>query len=388
MMSSNKVTHSIQVTNLPSHKIAEDIVDFSGKYEDKFYVIGEKLSVEQLQDYPGLKCVEVEILPLPELEDLEDDGEDYQVKVRLTIEIYETKRDSIKEKLDSWISKEDLQMKYLNHVVINSTSSFYVVHVILLAEVNTLHCKFGDVIESPILVDIWDKYMKSMITEGVCYSHGSIKVSSRDSLRTNINHLAENSIVDYHPNSNDIVRDLVHPAIYSYIKGVSKLKSNSQIQTKSDGSKRNDYWGREYEESKFQWLPTAFSISTDGKCTITEYINNLNQQKFPALYNDLEELFEVFLPNFEEVWSYIKSTTFFRGEDDSNFDEDIGVSDSDSVIQPTEKLKVNLKGCELQVIVKIVDYTLQPGQTYEGVWHAEGMSHEHIVMTGKCFNGN
>lgn len=35
----------------------------------------------------------------------------------------------------------------------------------------------------------------------------------------------------------------------------------------------------------------------------------------------------------------------------------------------------------LQVITKIVDYELEPGQSYEGVWHVEGMSHEEIVAT-------
>ena len=34
-----------------------------------------------------------------------------------------------------------------------------------------------------------------------------------------------------------------------------------------------------------------------------------------------------------------------------------------------------------QVITKIVDYELHPGQSYEGVWHVEGMSHENIVAT-------
>jgi hypothetical protein len=33
-----------------------------------------------------------------------------------------------------------------------------------------------------------------------------------------------------------------------------------------------------------------------------------------------------------------------------------------------------------QVITKIVDYELKPGQIYEGVWHVEGMSHEEIVL--------
>ena len=35
----------------------------------------------------------------------------------------------------------------------------------------------------------------------------------------------------------------------------------------------------------------------------------------------------------------------------------------------------------VQVITKIVDYELEPGQTYEGVWHVEGMSHENIIST-------
>jgi hypothetical protein len=33
------------------------------------------------------------------------------------------------------------------------------------------------------------------------------------------------------------------------------------------------------------------------------------------------------------------------------------------------------------VITKIADFELQPGQSFEGVWHVEGMSHEHIVAT-------
>ena len=35
-----------------------------------------------------------------------------------------------------------------------------------------------------------------------------------------------------------------------------------------------------------------------------------------------------------------------------------------------------------QVVVKIADFEFQPGQEFEGVWHYEGMAHEHVVMTG------
>lgn len=40
-----------------------------------------------------------------------------------------------------------------------------------------------------------------------------------------------------------------------------------------------------------------------------------------------------------------------------------------------------LRGRELQVIPKLVEYKLSRGETHEGVWHVEGMSHEHIVAT-------
>ncbi len=35
----------------------------------------------------------------------------------------------------------------------------------------------------------------------------------------------DNTDIDWHPDSNDIVRDLVHPSMYPYIKGVSSLKN-------------------------------------------------------------------------------------------------------------------------------------------------------------------
>ena len=60
-------------------------------------------------------------------------------------------------------------------------------------------------------------------------------------------------------------------------------------------------WNRKYENSKFQWLPTYFKISEDGDCHISDYVNNLDKDKFQSLYKDLERLFEVFLPYFEEV---------------------------------------------------------------------------------------
>lgn len=48
---------------------------------------------------------------------------------------------------------------------------------------------------------------------------------------------------------------------------------------------------------------------------------------------------------------------------------------------PLDVKPCSLRGKKLQVITKIVDYELQPGQSHSGVWHVEGMSHEEIVLT-------
>ena len=160
------------------------------------------------------------------------------------------------------------------------------------------------------------------------------------------------------------------PELYPYVKGVSKLNNDNMHNiNRSD----KDFWDRPYEDSNFQWLPTPFQISKEGKCTISEYVNNLNKERFTKLYTDLEKLFEVFLPYFEEVWAYSKAMSLFN------------LKEIDNLNTPPifQKEKVSFLSSELQVIVKIVDYTLQPTQVYEGVWHAEGMSHENIVMTGK-----
>ena len=43
---------------------------------------------------------------------------------------------------------------------------------------------------------------------------------------------------------------------------------------------------------------------------------------------------------------------------------------------------VSFNNSNLQAVVKIADYTFEPGAEFEGVWHYEGMAHEDIVMTG------
>ena len=376
---------SIDKSSGPEGNFVPDLMNFLEAHEDDMvYVAGDVLSFPGLKDKNGLKLIEAtaERMPPYDSMDMEVYGEfDGQIKLTICADAKEHKiddgsSDSLLKKIKNWLEEDnDKSIKVLSQVIVKSEPAFHEVCTTVLVDSYCLSEFIGDIKDSPFYHDVWNKHMNKIIREGVCYGKGKVPGDLCKSLKQNINELAEKTPIDYHPNSNDIVRDLVHPALYPYVKGVSKLKKNKQLPKDLVSSKDgDDFWGRPYEDSKFQWLPTPFKVTNDRKCLIQDYINNLDQALFPKLYDDLAALFEIFLPYFEEVWSYAKGMEFFQGDDDGPEEEEN--------LTPFEKEKVSFNGQELQIITKIVDYTLQPEQAYEGVWHAEGMSHENIVMTG------
>ena len=46
---------------------------------------------------------------------------------------------------------------------------------------------------------------------------------------TAIDEFAETQEVDYHPHPRGIVRDIVHPALYSFVKGVSSMEKTLRV---------------------------------------------------------------------------------------------------------------------------------------------------------------
>jgi len=361
--------------------LINEFLDFAGEVT---YIPGEKLELEGFCDeVEGLELIEAIVVPRVEEEDDDDD-----ITCRLNLKFH---ADSAKYKINHAEGKKLLQTDFENLLDVNEEGSSSKIFTQEILSSNDKHhviqMLFGasdygvvdavtKVIESPFHEMFWNKLMQRNIAEGVCYIHGKVAIKLRDELRDNLNDLAKKIPVDFHPNSHDIVRDLIHPALYSYVNGVSKVKPGCEL-PKENTEAKEDFWGRPYENSNYQWLPTPFQISNDGSCTITEYINNLDQNQFSKLYKNIEELFEVFIPYFEEVWSYIKSIEFYSNEDTA--------TGKGEEVTSIKRLPKCFHGKELQVIVKIVDYALQPQQEYEGVWHAEGMSHENIVMTGIYF---
>ena len=382
----------------PDGCMAERLLELIDSYEEERYIPGDSFKLPGLTERTGMRLVEAKAERMPPYDERDEDvygDADLQMRIIIHVDtanytnyadddqVKETMLNDVKKWIMSSFSEDRDNAHVLCVEVLNSAQDGdEVCHKDHCKVMLKLVCDgwmnshvIGDVQDSPFLEDFWNFYMNDVITEGVCYVKNVVPDELKKKLADHIDEVATKTPVDFHPNSNDIVRDLVHPALYPYIKGVSKLKEGTKLPEKSNSDSSNfDFWGRKYEDSKFQWLPTPFQITADRKCQILDYINNLDRAQFPELYTDLEQLFEIFLPFFEEVWSYANAMNFFKSDD-----EDVDLKN----IPKFKKESVCFTSKTLQVIPKIVEYKLQPGQSYEGVWHAEGMSHENIVMTGK-----
>jgi predicted DNA-binding WGR domain protein len=227
---------------------------------------------------------------------------------------------------------------------------------------------------SPTISAIWENHLKNQLPDGVAFSNELVPNELQESLIKSFNELLKNEEEDFHPGSGTTVRDLVHPSLYPYIEGISI----SNIEISKTKEKTQDRWGRNYETSKYQWLPTPFAISLEGKVEITSYINNLDE-KYTSLYNDLAKLFECALTLFESTLGYLAETTFWK-ENLEGMEDESELPDGELPSQKKVK-PYSLNGKTLQVIPKIVEYHLNEGEIHEGVWHVEGMSHENIIAT-------
>lgn len=177
----------------------------------------------------------------------------------------------------------------------------------------------------------------------------------KENLLKNINIFSSKKNPDYHPGSDNKVLDIVHPSLYPLIQSTAQKGTL-------------DFWNRPYEKSKYQWLPSEFKIDKDGKCKIESYINNLPITE-TLLYENIEKLFDIVLPEFENIWSYSNTFEFYNGDW-------LKKPANNGVIK-----KIELRNRNLQVITKIVKISLKNKEDLLGAWHVEGMSHENIVAT-------
>ena len=134
----------------------------------------------------------------------------------------------IEKGIIKWLADFGSEIKVINVTIVESTTDYHKVKVTALWDRDNMLCEEVTILASPFLDEVWIKYMSNIISEGICYIHGKLSIILQDNLRKNLEELAINTSIDFHPNSNDIVRDFVHPALYPFIKVVSKLKDRPQ----------------------------------------------------------------------------------------------------------------------------------------------------------------
>eukprot|EP00040_Diaphanoeca_grandis_P034343 m.212678 g.212678 ORF g.212678 m.212678 type:complete len:611 (-) comp33132_c3_seq3:332-2164(-) len=259
---------------------------------------------------------------------------------------------------------------------------------------------------------------------------------SKDVL-TALNHLAtrleSEEPTDWHPFSDDMVLDLVHPSLFPYIQGQSQLTSQPTEEQEKDQEKEQEKGAGVVPKttlSPYQWLPCDAVVDEDGRVALTSYINNLDPVKYAKEYKTIEQTLTQLLPMFEiasaqiienslynrystkgarmqdwwETEDEFKNRTSYKGSADDDYDDSLWEAYNDNRVykpvqapEPDEALLQfpppttglnSLRGKKIQVIIKFANIHLTPEKPkYNGgSWHVEGELQENIVASAIVYH--
>lgn len=264
---------------------------------------------------------------------------------------------------------------------------------------------------------------KISVDDKIVYGDGLIDETDKKIFIDQVNQLKSSfQHLDYHPNTNNQVIDLVHPSLYPLQYGVTPVFNDNtgEIEIHQYDEKKvivkliNDM----FKSENFQWLPSLFTYdSSQNKFVINSYINNLHPIKFKPLYDSLQSIFNSVLPGLNYVLSRYASQEYIRitwddwtyynqeyqdklqaiydnNEDDAEIDrlyDELDETKLQYLIPPNIDFDgpitdhpIDLKTFEnIKVITKLADIELTPeNPTYNGgSWHVEGTISEDIVAT-------
>ncbi|KAF2490543.1 hypothetical protein BU16DRAFT_470413 [Lophium mytilinum] len=133
---------------------------------------------------------------------------------------------------------------------------------------------------------------------------------------------------DWHPSSNEMVQDLVHPSMYPLVYGRSKVLKKELVGVcdaiekwagKGDVIPKDPKESLEWEKNDrysygvgsgtvpppywsdtYQWLPSNVAFQEDGTMKLTSYVNNLHPRRYPDVYRTIEKLIESALPAWDQ----------------------------------------------------------------------------------------
>ena len=109
---------------------------------------------------------------------------------------------------------------------------------------------------------------------------------------------------DWHPGSYGFVHNLAHPSLYPIVFGRTMGKVAGSDTTVILSPPEIAGADPKYVSQHFQWIPSDFSVSGDGKVALASpYINNIHPTRDKELYSVIPEILQRALPMFERVLS-------------------------------------------------------------------------------------
>ncbi|KAJ7039688.1 hypothetical protein C8F04DRAFT_1209089 [Mycena alexandri] len=233
---------------------------------------------------------------------------------------------------------------------------------------------------------------------------------------------------DWHPGSDGRVLDLVHPSLCPVIFDVTwGTQSNGELGTFENPDADELNVGYMFVSERFQWLPSDFEVGESGGVKLkSPYINNIYPEHHDALVPVIERVMECAVPLWERVLSALRrdpvparvrhtlKSEEWNSEDlpciwfnndrhPDNSEEEreqehdyaawherrlirgpLCLPDAPELYEDAlkEDMAVSLLGSTIQVIVKLANIHVSPGDEYPGgKWHVEGMATESIVST-------
>ncbi|KAM7187203.1 Protein of unknown function (DUF4246) domain containing protein [Rhypophila sp. PSN 637] len=138
---------------------------------------------------------------------------------------------------------------------------------------------------------------------------------------------------DWHPGTDDIVWDVVHPSMYPFVynrsrfihdevvgvtDAIDRWSGKGQIPVQNLSLRTKDPWSileqRDLWSEKYQWLPANLAFQQDGSVRFTSYINNLHPQQYPETYSAIENLIDIAIPAWDRSldWNWNHKASFSR----------------------------------------------------------------------------
>jgi hypothetical protein len=156
----------------------------------------------------------------------------------------------------------------------------------------------------------------------VVKSDTAVSETVRDALCTGVKALEDvpDRMKDWHPGSDGLVLDLVHPSLFPVVFGLTRAMALEKVpledcinyigkgeltsigETSQEASggpppSTNGLWG------EYQWLPAEVELSQDGSVRIVSYINNLHPKTHSDLYQVLERIVAATVPLWNDCLS-------------------------------------------------------------------------------------